>query len=210
MIERSDFSLEIKELSEGGHIEGLIAAFGNVDHGGDRIMPGAFKSAIGTSVPMLLHHKQDRPIGRWHEMAETSDGLHAKGKLTRGVRDADEAYALAKDGALTGLSVGYTVRRDGYSGKARELHDVQLFEASLVAVPMNDRARVTSVKAITGPSDIADLLRDGGGMSGRRAKAAAGAAWAAINDSADEAEADANLINILEKSAARIAAMGRS
>lgn len=209
-MERTDFSLEIKELSEAGQIEGLIAAFGNVDHGGDRIMPGAFKSAMGTSIPMLLHHKQDRPIGRWHDMAETTDGLYAKGRLTRGVRDADEAYALAKDGALTGLSIGYKVRRGNYAGKARELHDVQLFEASLVAVPMNERARVTSVKSITSAKDIADLLREFGDISGRQAKAAAGAAWATINDSAEDAQAEAALTDIIEKSAARIAAMGRS
>ena len=30
---------EIKQLNDGGAIEGLLAGFGNVDHGGDKLLP---------------------------------------------------------------------------------------------------------------------------------------------------------------------------
>lgn len=81
---------------------------------------------------------------------------------------------------------------------ARELKAVTLHEVSLVAVGMNDRARVTSIKAIDGAGDIADLLR-AGGVSGRRAKAAAGLAWKAINDSDDDDAAQIALVGAMAR-----------
>ena len=205
-MEYSDTTLEIKEISEAGAIEGLAAAIGNVDNGGDRIMPGAFTKSLmergRQGLPMLLNHDLKRPIGVWHSLNETSAGLLVKGKLTMATRDAQEAYALARDGALTGLSIGYKGEgRYGADG-VRELQQVQLFEASLVPIPMNDRTRITSIKTIGEAKDIADLLRERG-MSSRQAKAAAGAAWKAINDKQNEPDPD-ELRAILRASVARI------
>ncbi|QNE04460.1 HK97 family phage prohead protease [Croceicoccus marinus] len=79
-MEIAGFPLEIKNLSEGGEIVGLAAAFGNVDHGGDIIIKGAFGASLaqhkaaGTSPAMLLHHDMQRPIGRWTELTETDEG----------------------------------------------------------------------------------------------------------------------------------------
>ena len=72
---------------------------------------------------------------------------------------------------------------------------------------MNDSTRVTSIKAITGARDIAEILQ-ASGLSGRQAKTAAGAAWKSINSQDDEAEADAELAQILNASANRILALG--
>jgi len=100
---------EIKSLSDCGAIEGLLAGFDNVDSHGDRIAPVAFKRTLserGTRpLPMLLHHDLKRPIGAWKEWAEKPDGLYVKGSLTLSTRDAQEAYSLAKEGALTGVNL---------------------------------------------------------------------------------------------------------
>lgn len=198
---------DIKALDDTGLIAGVGAAFGNVDHGRDRILHGAFAKSLaergGRPVPMLLHHDQKRPIGAWTKLAETPDGLAVEGKLTMATRDAQEAYALAKDGALTGLSIGYDVRRQVHQKDARDLHELGLHEVSLVAVPMNDRARVASVKAIASPADIEDLLRDTG-VSGRRAKAAASAAWKAMNEGGADPADDPELAALFAASAKRI------
>jgi phage head maturation protease len=143
------------------------------------------------------------------EWKETADGLFVKGTITLATRDGQEAHALARDGALTGISIGYVPQQKSYVGNTRVLSAVDLHEASLVAIPMNDRARVTAIKSITGARDIAELLQEAG-VSGRKAKAAAGAAWKAINDSNDDAEAEAEVRAILNASAARIAAIGGS
>ena len=201
---------EIKQLDESGSIEGLLAGFDDLDSHGDRISQKAFTRTLaergGRPLPMLLHHDIKRPIGAWREFSERPEGLYVKGSLTLTTRDAQEAYALARDGALTGLSIGYRVKdaqRDQRTGE-RHLLDLDLHEGSLVTVASNRRTRISSVKAITGAGDIADMLREAG-VSGRKAKAAAGFAWKAINETdADDTE----VREILNASAARIAAIG--
>lgn len=199
---------QLKTLDESGFIAGLGAGVGDTDLGGDRLLYGAFAKTLagrgGAPVPMLLHHDLKRPIGAWTKLTETPAGLEVEGKLTLATVDAREAYALAKDGALGGLSIGYDVQRHAHKGNVRELHEVGLHEVSLVSVPMHPRARVGRVKAITGVDDLRDLLRDECGLSARRAKLAAGAAWKAMNDTDDEAAAEAELASLFAASAARI------
>lgn len=203
---------EIKQLNDSGHIEGLLAGFGDVDHGGDQLLPGCLSKSLAARtapLPMLLHHDLKRPIGAWKSWHEGSDGLYVKGALTLSTRDAQEAQALAKDGALTGLSIGWVPVRgevDQHTG-TRVVTEAKLFEGSLVTVPMHDRARVTAIKSITSARDIAEVLQEAG-LSGRKAKAAAGAAWKSINEQSDEAEATAELTRLFEQHAARLADIG--
>ena len=204
---------QIKSLDDAGVIEGIGAFFGNVDMGGDIIAPGAFTKTLaergGAPIPMLFAHKLDRPIGAWTEAKETDEGLAVKGRITLASRDGAEAYALAKDGALTGLSVGYLPVRKSHSGANRLLQEVNLFEVSPVPVPMNERARVRSVKSVQSIRDLEDLLRDEGGFSNRRAKLAASVAWKALNETENEDAELAELSAIIGKSAARLSQIGR-
>ena len=204
---------KIKQLSESGAIEGLLAGFDNVDSHGDVLSRKAFSRTLaeraGRPLPMLLHHDMHRPIGAWKSWEERAEGLFVKGDLTLSTRDAQEAHALAKAGALTGLSIGFRYREatvDQASGQ-KHVSDVDLIEGSLVTVPSNPITHVSTVKSISGPGDITQLLREGG-VSGRKAKAAGCAAWRAIHDSEDEAEAEAEAKAILDAAAKRIAAIG--
>ena len=210
-MEYAGSPFDIKELNDSGRIEGLLAGFGDVDHGGDRLLPGCLSKSLASRsapLPMLLHHDLKRPIGAWKQWEERSEGLYVKGSLSLSTRDGQEAHALAKDGALTGLSIGWQPVRGDVDQKTgvRQVTEALLFEGSLVTVPMHDRARVTSIKSIGSARDIADLLQDAG-LSGRKAKAAAGAAWKTLNES-DDASSDDEVRAILNASAARIAALG--
>ena len=210
-MEYAGSPFDIKELNDSGRIEGLLAGFGDVDHGGDRLLPGCLSKSLASRsapLPMLLHHDLKRPIGAWKQWEERSEGLYVKGALSLATRDGQEAHALAKDGALTGLSIGWQPVRGDVDQKTgvRQVTEALLFEGSLVTVPMHDRARVTSIKSIGSARDIADLLQDAG-LSGRKAKAAAGAAWKTLNES-DDASSDDEVRAILNASAARIAALG--
>lgn len=211
-MEYAGSPFEIKSLNDSGHIEGLLAGFGNIDSHGDRIASTAFKKTLSDRgnrpLPMLLHHDTHRPIGAWRSWSETSDGLYVKGNLTLATRDGLEAHALAKDGALTGLSIGYRVKQRGRDPETggNLLLALELIEGSLVSIPSNPKTHVSEIKSITGARDIAELLQ-ASGLSGRQAKAAAGAAWKSIN-SYDEAEADAELALILNASAKRILEIG--
>lgn len=200
---------EIKALNDSGQIEGLAAAFGNVDHGGEKMLFGSVTKTLAARgdrpLPMLFCHDLKRPIGAWKSWEERPEGMFVKGAITLATRDGQEAHALARDGALSGLSVGYKVRGDKHTREARELHDVELFEASLVPVPMNDRTRVTAIKSITGPADIEELFRERG-FSGRKAKAGASAAWKSISDYQPEALDE--IARLFEQHSAKLADLG--
>ena len=56
------------------------------------------------------------------------------------------AARLIESGKLDGLSFGYRVRGAGEAGGLRELTELDLIEVSLVAEPMQTRARVHAVE----------------------------------------------------------------
>jgi HK97 family phage prohead protease len=139
--------LEIKALDDDGSFEGIAAAYGNVDSQGDRIEPGAFKSAEGEQVPLLFAHKTDQPIG-FASVTETPEGLMVKGKLLLDTVAGAEAYARLKAGVLKALSVGFWLPKDGSTLKAgiRVITRAVLKEISLVVFAANELATVTAVK----------------------------------------------------------------
>lgn len=165
-----DFALDTKAVNDDGYIEGLAVGYGNLDRGGDIVLPGAIRMA-GKTLPMLMYHDQKRPAGVWTDFTETADGLLAKGRFSMSTRNGKEAHGLVKDGALGGLSMGYQALKHRIVGKARHLAEVALHEVSLVTIPMNEKTLVTSVKDILDggqlPSvrEFEDFLRDAGGFS---------------------------------------------
>lgn len=194
-------AFEVKNLDEAGYIEGVAAGYGNVDFGNDRIMPGAFSRSITAkkAVPMLLYHKQDRPVGKWGSFAESDSGLVVEGKISTKTRDGGEAYELVKDGALAGLSIGYDVAPGGkrMQGRIRELTQLELHEVSLVTIGMNPLATVTGVKSILDGGELPTLpqfeeyLREAG-FSKSQATAIAGKGLAPLlrGEPGNEPDAD--------------------
>lgn len=172
-MDELDFQLDAKAIDDDGNIEGLAVGYGNVDHGGDQVMPGAISASIAQrkTLPMLLYHDQKRPAGVWNSFKETSEGLLVKGRFSMSTRYGQEAHGLAKDGALGGLSMGYKTIRQRLEGKSRQLLEVALHEISLVTIPMNERTRIISVKDIMAGGgmptvrEFEEFLRDAGGFS---------------------------------------------
>lgn len=171
-METKAFPLELKELTDEGVIEGYASIFGNADNGGDKVMPGAFVESLakarqtGRTVKMLWNHNPSEPIGVWEDLAEDAKGLRAKGRLVLEVARAREVLALMKAGALSALSIGYRTLKSAPDGNMRLLEKVDLFEVSPVTFPMNERARISSVKA-DGCDDIIDKLAAGDRLTER-------------------------------------------
>jgi HK97 family phage prohead protease len=184
--------LQIKTMDDnGGTFIGYGAVFGNKDSYGDVILKGAFKSHFITNAPasvkMLWQHDSREPIGVYEDIKEDENGLLVKGKLL--INDVDrarEAYALLKAGAISGLSIGYSVNNEGsYMGKDGNhyLKDLSLWEISIVTFPANDQANVESVKSVNDIDNIRDFekcLRDVG-FSQQKAKAIAAEGFKAIS-----------------------------
>jgi uncharacterized protein len=176
-----DFVLETKAVTEDGQIEGLAAGYGNVDAGGDVVMPGALARSLTArkSIPMLMYHDQTRPAGVWTDFAESPGGLIVKGQISMSSQIGREAYGLVRDGAIGGLSIGYRTVREQLVGKTRQLIELALYEVSLVTIPMNERAVITAVKSIIEHGQLPtlrefeDFLREAG-FSKSQATAIAG------------------------------------
>lgn len=148
-------ALEVRNIDDDARtFEGYGSVFGTLDSYADTVKRGAFKRSLkewkgkGRMPAMLWQHNPDEPVGVWTEMAEDETGLIVKGKLLTTGR-GPQAYEALKEGALSGLSIGFVTRKsqiDDESG-VRTLTDVDLWEVSLVTFPANDPARVTSVRA---------------------------------------------------------------
>ncbi len=163
-LERKFCLVETKlAVTEGSVIEGYASLFGEADRGGDVVERGAYAASLAAleakerRVRMLWQHDPAQPIGVWDEVREDAKGLYVKGRLLPDVARAREAAALLEAGAIEGLSIGYrTVRATKDDTGRRRLHELELWEVSLVTFPMLPDARVGA----KGDDPEACLMRD--------------------------------------------------
>lgn len=171
-----DFACELKASGDTGSFEGYGSVFSITDRGGDIVAPGAFAETLaaaktaGRMPAMLWQHRQAEPIGVYTSMEEDAIGLKVAGKLALKTARGAEAYELMKMGAISGLSIGYKVRDDSWDRVTgvRTIKKADLFELSLVTMPMNDASRVSAVKTIEELDSLSEIerhLRDACGMS---------------------------------------------
>jgi HK97 family phage prohead protease len=167
---KSRLSVQIKSLAEDGSFEGILAAYNNVDLGGDMIEPGAFTKTIqehGSEVPLLWQHDTEEPIGKL-TLIDGPDALRVKGQLLMELPMAQKAYVLLKAQIIKGLSIGYDTIKKAVEGNVRLLKELRLWEGSVVTFPMNTAAMVTAIKALREKKDdfnteLAEIqLRDTG------------------------------------------------
>ncbi len=141
-----------------GNIEGYASLFGELDQARDMVMPGAFVQTLKQRgvrrIPMLFQHDPAEPIGVWLDLHEDDRGLLARGRLIPEVVRARELLALLKAGAADGLSIGFKTVRGRIDPKTRirRLHQVDLWEISLVTFPLLAGARVRAVKQASSPA----------------------------------------------------------
>lgn len=174
---------EVKTVNKDGTFEGYASVFGELDSYRDIVMPGAFKKSLkedfadkNRKVPMLWQHSAWMPIGVYTRIQEDNKGLFVEGACNMEVQQARECHALMKQGALSGLSIGYTtvVSEWNEDDLTRKLIEVNLWEVSPVTFPAGDSARVSSVKSLADVHSLSETeryLRDVYGCSQKEAKA---------------------------------------
>ena len=160
-LARNAFENELREIKRAaplaradaaGVIEGYASLFGVVDTGGDMVMAGAFRRSLAqrgaAGVKMLWQHQASEPIGVWTSILEDARGLKVAGRLDLSVARAREALSLMRGGAVDGLSIGFRTKRatTEKSSGVRRLHEIDLWEISIVTFPMLIQARVDKVK----------------------------------------------------------------
>jgi len=153
-MDRIAFAFELKAADEAGVFDGYASVFGNKDQGGDIVERGAFAKTLKgrgvRGIKMLADHDPKQRVGVWEEMREDERGLYVKGRLLTEKSNGKDAYIDLKSGALDGLSIGGRTVSDAIDGRkrARVIKEFDLFEISLVSFPMNEQARVSSVKSL--------------------------------------------------------------
>lgn len=173
---KSEAVFEIKSLSDSGEIEGYGSTFGgDPDSYGDVIAEGAYTESLrahatkGTMPKLLWQHDMSEVIGKWTSATEDGHGLLMRGKLNMDVQRGREAYALLKDGAIDGLSIGYRIKEysvDNDSG-VWTLEKLDLYEVSVVTIGANESATINSVKAMKAAHDIVERLKAGDRLTER-------------------------------------------
>jgi uncharacterized protein len=167
--------LEIKQLND-REFSGHGSIFGNVDLGGDIVAPGAFKRSIaqhrksGGLPAMFWQHDPSRVAGKWLDMSEDREGLKVRGVLAD-TPLGNEIHTLLKMEAVKGLSIGYrTLDQDFDKDGNRLIKEAELWEVSVVSLPMNPLAQVAHVKSqlsaageyVPTPREFERILREVG------------------------------------------------
>lgn len=174
-MQKMALPLEVKSLEE-RQFTGYGSVFGNVDLGDDVVVKGAFRRTLaerkksGQMPVMLWSHDPTRVAGKWLDMREDDRGLLVRGELAP-TPLGDEIHALMKMDAVSGMSIGFVIKEQDYDKEGvRLIKEVDLWELSVCAMPMNPLARVQNVKTQTSasgewvptPKEFERILRDAG------------------------------------------------
>ncbi|MGC4769209.1 HK97 family phage prohead protease [Micromonospora sp. DT44] len=161
-----------------GQFEAIVSVFGNVDHGGDVVLPGAFSrslaewKAAGDPIPVIWSHQigdPDSHIGvvldaeellagddRLPEKLRGNGGLWVRGQLDLDEPRAAKVHRLLKGRRVKQFSFSYDIR-DGALGerdgeKVYELRDLDVFEVGPTLLGMNAATDLVAAKAGTCPT----------------------------------------------------------
>lgn len=143
---RHETFLRIKAAEDGAG-ERWITAWATTpseDLAGDIVSPTGAEYEL--PVPLLAYHKHDQPVGAVTEAHVTEHGIRVRAKLTKGVRLADELWALIKDGAVAAVSIGFQALKSSPLASGGLLFERwRWLELSLTPTPCNVDARITAV-----------------------------------------------------------------
>src|SRR5918993_418715 len=151
IITRSfDADLEIREDQR--QIVGLAVPYGvqiRVGRYRETFRPGAF--ADHPPAPLTATHPRDAgtlPIGISVELRDQPDGLHGIWRVSK-TSLGDEVLELVRDGAVTGLSVGFIPVTDRWTADRSQVERVRaaLDHVAVVRTPAYPDARIAALRA---------------------------------------------------------------
>ena len=194
---------------EDGQFEAYASIFGNIDSYGDVVQPGAFENTLkewaesGNFLPVLFGHNMADPdynIGHVIEATEDEKGLRVLGQLDLESPKGAQVHRLLKGKRITQLSFAYDVIKGtwGQLGgqDVYELHEVKIYEVSLVTIGANQETEVLAVK--TAMESMAAGVKEGRVLSSkhvdslRAARDSIDAVLAAAEVATDQEKASGN------------------
>lgn len=172
-MKTKSFAARIKSVGttddeDSGEFEALVSVFGNVDHYGEVVMPGAFKASLaqwkdrGDPIPVIWSHQWADPfshLGIVKSAEETEKGLLIKGFISPEERaenpTAAQVYKLLKSRRVTQFSFGFDVDEAGEGERTEgekkswvyELRKLSLHEVGPCLLGVNPDTELLGVKA---------------------------------------------------------------
>ena len=140
-----------------------IATTPSTDRDDDILEPTGAKFAL--PIPLLWQHNHNQPIGEVIAAEVTTAGILITAKIAK-IAEAgklkeriDEAWQSIKSGLVKCLSVGFRTKEYNYMDDSWGLHikEWEWYELSVVTVPANPDAMITSVKQIKSAFDRQNL-----------------------------------------------------
>ncbi|AKG15608.2 HK97 family phage prohead protease [Moraxella bovoculi] len=140
-----------------------IATTPSTDRDDDILEPTGAKFAL--PIPLLWQHNHNQPIGEVIQATVTDKGIEIVAKIAKIADDGklkeriDEAWQSIKSGLVKCLSVGFKIKDYNYLENSWGLHikEWEFYELSVVTVPANSDAVITSVKQIKSAFDRQNL-----------------------------------------------------
>lgn len=158
---RRTFKFEVRSIAEEkkdangvnvATVTGYASVFGKVDWYDDIIKAGAFTKTLQerSKVKVLWQHDPCAPIGVPTSMVEDGYGLLVTFDLNLDVAQGREAYALLKQKAIDGLSIGFDPVKDEMDRDTgiRTITEVRLWEFSVVTFQAQEAAMVVDVRSM--------------------------------------------------------------
>lgn len=171
-IEKSpDF---IREDDDNFYVSGYASTYGNEDLAGHIIEKGAFTESLKKLSPKILfNHDIGRPLGVTEGTREDNVGLFLSCKMPKSDPFiSDTIMPQVKIGSIDSFSVGFFLGQHDWNKGKLIIKSGELFETSLVTLPANREAKITSFKSMEDVECLADIewiLKDYG-FSSKEAK----------------------------------------
>lgn len=142
-------------------VTGYFSRFGNIDHDGDMLMPGAFSKTVKERgfegkniIPHLLDHEMEtlKQLSK-PKIYEKSDGGFFESTVSDTTNGID-TLKLYRDGVINQHSFGFRVLRKEDKKEYRAITETLLYEISTVVLGANDETPFTGFKSLTKPQLI--------------------------------------------------------
>lgn len=172
MLDRAYALIEIKSIDEPARRIRGIATSPTMDRFGDVFDP--LGATYAKELPLLLHHRQDTPVGTAWLGQATASGIPFEAEITKveepgAVKmETDRAWDSVRHRLIRGASIGFIPRGARHEAIERlatgglRFRQTEIVEVSLVTIPANQAATIAIVRSL----DQAALGRTSPGVAG--------------------------------------------
>jgi phage head maturation protease len=155
MLNRAYSIVDLKSVDDEQRVIRGMASTPSVDRMGDIVEPLGARAA--SDIPLFLYHDSNQTVGRTRLGKPTKAGIPFEASIPH-VKEAgrlkdrvDEAWQMLKYRLITGVSIGFRPMADGVERMkdgGMRFKDFEILELSLVPVPAQAEATITSIKSL--------------------------------------------------------------